>query len=122
MPRQNISTRPKSILRNLKSRNIVNLFFFTNDLFLLGDEKRFVILITELRIIKNFWFTHLEDGRKGQGCSYWHWIGRNDRFGGGRVKGSFLEVGEGRKILFSFLDNTLLGEGRPGESSCKKIF
>ena len=30
--------------------------------------------------VKEFGFTHLEGGRKGQGCSYWHQIGRNGGF------------------------------------------
>ena len=47
-----------------------------------------------------FWLTHLEYGRKGRGCSYWHRISR--RVVGwlllswwGKNQGSFLKVGEG---------------------------
>ena len=41
--------------------------------------------------------------------------------GGGRVANSYLEVGEGSKSSFSFLDKPSLSVGRPGDGPCKKF-
>ena len=83
----------------------------------LSEEQWFAILIIESRFVKVFFlFPCLEGGRKGQGCSYWDRIGQNDGFAAAIVVGEeskilFLEVEEGRKISFSFLDNTHSGDG-----------
>ena len=43
----------------------------------LKEEQRFAILVTELWIVKYFWFTHLMGCRKARDCSYCHRISRN---------------------------------------------
>ena len=59
---------------------------------------------------KVFLFTHLKSDKKELGCSYWHRIGRNGGLAAAVVIGKesmvlFLEVGEGGKISYPFLDN-----------------